>query len=1014
MRDSISLIANTGLQFYHFEVKFNKEDQKESKFRFIEKFDSSRKRFWLDEVILVSKDEDLWARKSELLKYNYITKNGSLSEEIDVANLEKYDSTEYFEIGNINRVLDVFEKKWIPLPYFSYNKIAEDKFGPTDWVRFYFERIDESTLKVVLLVDTTVSVDSDDTASPFLHENTNENIFSICENDELTISYLDKNFGCDWVETYINNIFNKPHFELEKPYLKPAATYVFLIRMLRRLSAFPQINLLHNNLGVIDVDLVVDIGNSKTCAILFENPVGQKFNFNSVKKLEMLNLSSPLVKYDDSFSTRVVFKESHFASDGCELNQHNKFIWPSPVRIGDEAEDIINNSNIELKLSRETRTSNSSPKRYLWDDKPSDLEWEFHIDDVNLPFKRVYKKGVSEQLNYDGSFCKDGIFGTEARFSRKSLMTFVYLELFSHALRQINSLEFRSGHGNPSFRRKIRRIVVSCPTGMIRSEQIALRQCAEEAIEIINNLKSYKISVAHGNKDIYDSEISIIPSVKDLSYTEDNLEQRKDWIYDEASAAQMVYLYGMIANKFNSNAQLFFDVFRNKFQKSNDLEKTLRIASLDIGGGTSDLLISNHELLNSQYSEIRSEPLYWESFKIAGDDLLEQIIQKVIIEGEPSSSDFVGCCGVIEQKLRKMGKSNVGALLNGFFGQDSNRIGYRSKLMRTNFINQLAMPIADEFLARANDVEDVVLTFSEIFKSREPSSELLDYFETHFGFRFENLNWKVSKDRLKEICEQVYSRLFRQIGLILKAYDCDILVLSGRPFSMNAMADLMKKCNHLPPNRQVNLNTFWIGRWYPFADDNGYVQDPKTIVCVGSLIALLGGSLLKLGDFRLDTELLKRSFNSSANYIGRLSNNLIENSILDLDVHEATFQITSLPYLLGYKKIHSINYPASALYSFQLNEDRIAEISRKKIADDFDKISDSAEDIKYRIRSKMPIKVTVSREFIENKEFLKIEGVTDVEGADISKAFFSLNPQTMQDPAGFWLDTGEFKLSTRS
>jgi hypothetical protein len=44
------------------------------------------------------------------------------------------------------------------------------------------------------------------------------------------------------------------------------------------------------------------------------------------------------------------------------------------------------------------------------------------------------------------------------------------------------------------------------------------------------------------------------------------------------------------------------------------------------------------------------------------------------------------------------------------------------------------------------------------------------------------------------------------------------------------MNELMQKSNHLPPNRQINLNTIWIGRWYPFADDNGYVDDPKTIV----------------------------------------------------------------------------------------------------------------------------------------------------------------------------------------
>jgi hypothetical protein len=75
---------------------------------------------------------------------------------------------------------------------------------------------------------------------------------------------------------------------------------------------------------------------------------------------------------------------------------------------------------------------------------------------------------------------------------------------------------------------------------------------------------------------------------------------------------------------------------------------------------------------------------------------------------------------------------------------------------------------------------------------------------------------------------------------------------------------------------------------------------------------------------------------------------------------------------------------------------------------------DSAEDLKHRLRSKMPLSVTVSREYDENKEKLRIEEVIDVEGNDVSKLFFELSPQTMTDPAGFWLDTGEFKLGRRS
>jgi hypothetical protein len=1016
MRDSISLIANTGLQFYHFEAQLSNDIQKQAKFRFVEKYDSLRRRFWLDEVIQVSADDDLWARKSQLVDYNYISRTGKLSDEINLSNLDLFDSTQYYEVGNLNKTINILEKKWIPIPYFYFSKIVHDKFGPTDWVRIYFERVSENKIRFTLLVDTTISSSRDEIVSPFLHENSNENIFTLCENDNLAISYLDANFNCQWVEEYINGFFQKPNEEIEKPFLKHIANYIFFIRILRSVSALPQIQLLRNDSGLIDVDLVVDIGNSKTCAILFENPTGNNFHFNSVKKLEIQDFSLPMNRYDDSFSTRIVFKESGFYTGSSEINQHNKFIWPSPVRIGFEAEEAINNANVELKLSREARTSNSSPKRYLWDSKPSEIDWEYHLEDEGQPQRRVYKKGVTEQLNSDGTFCKDGIFGTEARFSRKSLMTFVYLEIFSHAFRQINSIDFRSLHGNPSFRRKIRRVVISCPTGMIKSEQIALRECAEDAMKIINNLKQYGLANSNDKvKDIYDATVSIIPSVKDISLNLENMEQRKEWIYDEATAAQMVYLYTMIQIKFDENASRFFEVYSNKrYRASTTADLKLRIASLDVGGGTTDLMICEHSLKTSEFNEITPNPLYWESFQLAGDDLLQYIIQHVIIEGQPRNKEEEGCCGVIEQHLRRLNLGNVGALLNGFFGQDSNKIGYRGKLMRTNFINQIALPIAAEYFKFANRSEEKVLTYNDIFASQPPGEDLLHYFHTHFGFRFEELKWRLSDVRIKQLSEEVFSRLFKQIGLIVQKYQCDLFILSGRPFSLKAMTGLIDKFTHLPPNRVVNLNKFWIGRWYPFADNNGFVDDPKTIVTVGSLIALMGGSLMKLGNFRINTTHLKRKLNPETNYIGKIKANTIEEVMLSPDINQSSYTITSLPCLLGYKKINSLKYPGNVLYSLQISESRIADVSRKKGGIDYDKNFDSAEELKFRIRTKMPLKVTFSREYAEDREKLRIEEVTDVEGNDISKLYFELSPQTMQNPSGYWLDTGEFKLSTRS
>ena len=48
----------------------------------------------------------------------------------------------------------------------------------------------------------------------------------------------------------------------------------------------PEIQLFTDRMKKKEVDLVIDVGNSATCALLFENKDDNSFDFESVKKLE--------------------------------------------------------------------------------------------------------------------------------------------------------------------------------------------------------------------------------------------------------------------------------------------------------------------------------------------------------------------------------------------------------------------------------------------------------------------------------------------------------------------------------------------------------------------------------------------------------------------------------------------------------------------------------------------------------------------------------------------------------
>ena len=80
-----------------------------------------------------------------------------------------------------------------------------------------------------------------------------------------------------------------------------------------------------DNFNVLIVDMSIDVGNSNTCALLFENPNDLKFNLNKVKQLEIIDLSDATKKYDRSFSTRLVFKQPDFGNQISSLNKFDKF-----------------------------------------------------------------------------------------------------------------------------------------------------------------------------------------------------------------------------------------------------------------------------------------------------------------------------------------------------------------------------------------------------------------------------------------------------------------------------------------------------------------------------------------------------------------------------------------------------------------------------------------------------------------------------------------------------------------
>ena len=765
------------------------------------------------------------------------------------------------------------------------------------------------------------------------------------------------------------------------------------------MGAAPQIRL-HNRTDLeIPVDFVLDIGNSRTCGVLFENG-----DFTKAQMLQLRDLSNPSKVYSDPIDMRIVFRKADLG-EALILKENNDkvdlFEWKSIVRIGEEAKKLVYRSLEEEGLAGKT-TNYSSPKRYLWDMKPFVGQWEYLItNDDSLALQiheSISMKGITDQFDGAGNYVPNNqkmLLGHEAsHYSRSSLMTFVFIEIFQHVLSQINSIDFRTKHDGIDCRRFLRNLIITCPTAMPVKEQIRLRQCAEEAFCVLKNLSSTL------------KNITIIPS------------PHVGWIYDEATSCQLVYLYAEMAKRYGGDVAKFIEMkghTRAEDNANGTGRRSLTIGSIDIGAGTTDLMICKYTHNNNN---VTPEPLFWDSFYLAGDDILKNIVHTIVIDGPIKHVSNLGSIhsalenrmlemtddelsklpsvknpvyrskmdnilraeGALKEQLIKAYASN---LIHDYFGHDSNMMNATDRRCRKDFNTQISIPIALKMLdlLRLNRPSKVY-GYKELFVRDEPATYLLEHFYNHFGFRFTELEWRFDPNAIADIVRTTLDPLMKQLSILAYTYRCDVLILAGRPTSLDTITELFIKYYPTSPNRLIRLNEYMVGSWYPFADGQGYFYDQKSVVAVGAMIGYLSETV-GFNGVALDFSLMAQKMKPTANYIGlyKPSKQQIDTSIMSPTKSTARIAITASPAFIGCKQLDVPIYQARPLYAI------------------------------YNYSGKKSLRVSLSRLYSADKEHLEIDNVMDNMGEDVPISQIELVQTSLADDGGYWLDKGEFELS---
>lgn len=990
---------------------------------------------------------DKYLRRNDLIYAGYmnpldnkITDEENINEAINWIDAEKLLSVNRLDavIGDRKEsALSQIEDKWLPMPYFLRDASGSTS-SPANWCRIkLIPKREKSTAskkayKLVMAFDTSVSSKSEKDAPRFQGEPFFD--FSLCGVSKADLDQMDLQMK-DHIQTSIIPLKAYDYCHLDKqPWLnrylqeilhctnlnsfavgskmKYVAYYVYFISYMHRLGVLPDIRL-YNDAGVtpISANLVLDVGNSRTFGLVAEDPLDQSFSKAATVKLRDLETGE---LYAEPFDMRLCFKEEFF---GIPSVADGMFRWPSVVRLGREALRNIYGGEQDLVQASQFDTNYSSPKRFLWDKEPYHSQWKYitERDRVAGPARTVDYDGIMQQFFNDGSFAADPQqMGDKSAYSRSSLMTFCFMEILLHVRQQINSYEFRQKNGNEDKKRVIKRVILTCPTAMTREEQITLRKSMDEAGIVLrrfyNNTYNQPYDPANDRE-----KIEIIPSVRDLSLKADNLDNKRSWNYDEATCCQMVYMYGEL-RRYLGNADEFFKTYGKC--RNGEETPSITIGTLDIGAGTTDIMICNYEH-NAQ--SIKPEPLFWESFKIAGDDLVKRIIIDVLLD--VPQQEYPEASGIITAKLKSLGCGDIANKMHHFFS-DTQAMGNIEKRMRKEFMIQVLLPIANFLLDQLQkEKPERAFIFSDIFVANKPSQKLLDFFESQMGFRFEDLVIRYSPVFLDEIIRRVFEKSMRKWAALFYKFKCDIVLISGRPCSLKQIQNMLRRLSPVAPNRLVSMSNYRVGSWYPGSSDIGHFKDNKSMVAVGALIAYLA-ELGKLSQFRLNTESLREKVLPTTDYIGLINSQTgTLESILTPEINSAAKDFASLPIQIGAKQFEVNGYPANLLYVLKFNDNEIRKDAMAVVRTNSglpkdtpvtmiapDKIAMEMDTIKFRLRRNAPLRVRLERDYFEDKEKVKIESVEDSERNELPVKYFSLALQTWSEDSTSWLDTGVFKL----
>jgi hypothetical protein len=752
--------------------------------------------------------------------------------------------------------------------------------------------------------------------------------------------------------------------------------------------------------GIV-VDVMLDLGNSRTCVLLEERMAGGRR-----QRLELLYPDNPRRTEASPFLTQSALFE-HQIVPRMPLGGTVSFRHLSMLKLGSAALDALAARDADPRP-----LGLSTPKRYLWEDYGR-VDWTWRFAN-RLDAERMCPpiEGDLVRRMDPGSIFRapDFLDLAQPDHPRLACMAWTIVELLEQAFRQVNSPQWRGVEAqapNHPRRRTIGSLVLVYPAGLHSEEIENYREAAKFACKNWSHFRSSPSEYCEHAGAVAVDDRHGVPA------------PRVQLVCDEGMAIQLCWLYGESVHRFAARPSLLVE----SLGRPRAGVPTLRLASIDIGGGTVDLAIADYSVNKDLHATVAFDckPQFHDSISRAGDDILRGILEDHVF---PTIRREFGCTATAWNRV-----------FASSMGIDDEVRELRRRLVRGLWV-PVAMALLERIEATATaeggqDAEVAVRLGAEC-----RSSLLLDQLSKVLrsgapapdgATSLQDVEVRLTREDMRGVVRGTIGRTIDQCSDIIDQFDCDLLVVGGRPSGNPEVREQIYASMAVPPGQVVFLSELAVDDWYPFADGSGRIGDAKTCGAVGAAVAFcgryghpaLGAFFLRFVDGK--EQALQFGFMQNVAAVPVFDSG----NVIDPDGRRRISFKPTQPLVVACRRVDDDRAEARPIYRLGLKRSVQAELQRDPVIqenvevvfewalDERARPRDDGAEIKVRPRDDdADIQVRLPKDRLVERE---VSGIVrrptlskQVEPVDAGRVI-ELRLCTLADSGGYWIDTGEFR-----